>query len=168
MVCVRWVNSAFVGAPPSETARLIHSRAQIIFRVPRLSAYEFDGTQHRLTSTVSFRLHSNLLRPLDVQLMWSQNKLTERLGLQWPISQAPMGSATTLALEASVSNAGGLGGLGMWGYSAEDVERRVASFRQQSGAVSTLIIRCGKTPVSWRGWGLACERVCRLCMMKKT
>jgi nitronate monooxygenase len=64
--------------------------------------------------------------------MWSRNALTERLNLKWPILQAPMGWLSTPALAAAVSNAGGLGGLGMWGFSAEDAERRVAGFRQQS------------------------------------
>jgi len=65
--------------------------------------------------------------------MWSQNALTERLNLKWPILQAPMGWLSTPALAAAVSNAGGLGGLGMWGFSAEAAERRIAGFRQQSG-----------------------------------
>jgi nitronate monooxygenase len=65
--------------------------------------------------------------------MWSRNELTERLNLKWPILQAPMGSLSSPALAAAVSNAGGLGGLGMWGFSAEDAERRIAGFRQQSG-----------------------------------
>jgi nitronate monooxygenase len=65
--------------------------------------------------------------------MWSNNAFTERLKLRWPILQAPMGSLSTPALAAAVSNAGGLGGLGMWGLSAEDAERRIAGFRQQSG-----------------------------------
>jgi nitronate monooxygenase len=43
-----------------------------------------------------------------------------------------MGWLSTPALAAAVSNAGGLGGIGMWGFSAEDAERRVAGFRQQS------------------------------------
>ena len=64
--------------------------------------------------------------------MWSSNAFTERLNLKWPILQAPMGSLTTPALAAAVSNAGGIGGLGMWGFSAEDAERRIAGFRQQS------------------------------------
>jgi nitronate monooxygenase len=64
--------------------------------------------------------------------MWPRNALTERLNLRWPILQAPMGSLSTPALAAAVSNAGGLGGLGMWGYSAEDAERRISGFRQQS------------------------------------
>jgi nitronate monooxygenase len=44
-----------------------------------------------------------------------------------------MGSASTPALAAAVTNAGGLGGLGMWGRSAEQAARRIAGFRQQSG-----------------------------------
>ena len=64
--------------------------------------------------------------------MWSQNALTKRLNLRWPLLQAPMGEITTPSLAAAVSDAGGLGGLGMWGFSAEDAERRVAGFRQQS------------------------------------
>src|SRR5215470_17289228 len=65
--------------------------------------------------------------------MWPTNALTERLNLKWPIQQAPMGSASTPALAAAVTNAGGLGGLGMWGRSAEQAARRIAGFRQQSG-----------------------------------
>jgi len=65
--------------------------------------------------------------------MWPSNALTERLNLKWPIFQAPMGSASTPALAAAVSNAGGLGGLGMWGRTAEQAARRIAGFRQQSG-----------------------------------
>lgn len=64
--------------------------------------------------------------------MWPSNALTERLNLKWPIIQAPMGSASTPALAAAVTNAGGLGGLGMWGRTAEQAARRIAGFRQQS------------------------------------
>lgn len=65
--------------------------------------------------------------------MWSQNAFTDRLNLKWPILQAPMGWLSTPALAAAVSNAGGLGGLGMWGFTAEEAERRIAGFRQLSG-----------------------------------
>jgi nitronate monooxygenase len=65
--------------------------------------------------------------------MWPQNAFTDRLNLKWPILQAPMGWLSTPALAAAVSNAGGLGGLGMWGFSAEDAERRIAGFQQLSG-----------------------------------
>lgn len=49
--------------------------------------------------------------------MWPANALTKRLNLKWPVIQAPMGIMSTPALAAAVSNAGGLGGLGMWGLS---------------------------------------------------
>src|SRR5437899_12453039 len=65
--------------------------------------------------------------------MWPTNSLTESLNLKWPILQAPMGSASTPTLAAAVTNAGGLGGLGMWGRSAEQAARRIAGFRQLSG-----------------------------------
>jgi nitronate monooxygenase len=64
--------------------------------------------------------------------MWPSNPLTERLNLKYPIILAPMGIITTPALAAAVSNAGGLGGMGMWGLTAEDAARRVAGFRQLS------------------------------------
>jgi nitronate monooxygenase len=70
--------------------------------------------------------------------MWPTNTLTERLSLEWPILQAPMGSASTPSLAAAVTNAGGLGGLGMWGRSAAQAARRIAGFRQQSsGSLSS-------------------------------
>ena len=47
--------------------------------------------------------------------MWARNNLTERLNLEWLISQAPMGEYTTPELAAAVSNAGGLGALGYVG-----------------------------------------------------
>lgn len=64
---------------------------------------------------------------------WTKNQLTERLNLRVPIFQAPMGDITTPSLAAAVADEGGLGGLGMWGFSAEDAERRIAGFRQLTG-----------------------------------
>ena len=65
--------------------------------------------------------------------MWPSNALTERLRLKYPVIQAPMGIMSTPALAAAVSNAGGLGGLGLWGLTAEEAGRRIAGFRQMSG-----------------------------------
>lgn len=45
--------------------------------------------------------------------MWPATLITEKMGIQLPIIQAPMaGGATTAALVAAVSNSGGLGSLG--------------------------------------------------------
>jgi nitronate monooxygenase len=64
--------------------------------------------------------------------MWPNNALTERLRLKYPVIQAPMGIMSTPALAAAVSNAGGLGGLGLWGLTSEEAGRRIAGFRQMS------------------------------------
>src|SRR3954454_22835351 len=69
-----------------------------------------------------------------MRFSWNRNKFTDRLNLKWPILQAPMGWLSTPALAAAVSNAGGLGGLGMWGFSAEEAERRTAGSQQWSAA----------------------------------
>ncbi|HSA82342.1 MAG TPA: nitronate monooxygenase [Geminicoccaceae bacterium] len=44
--------------------------------------------------------------------MWPQTRLTELLGIAYPIVQAPMAGFSMPALAAAVSNAGGLGSLG--------------------------------------------------------
>lgn len=45
--------------------------------------------------------------------MWAETRLKKKLGIQYPLIQAPMaGGATTPELVAAVSNAGGLGSLG--------------------------------------------------------
>jgi NAD(P)H-dependent flavin oxidoreductase YrpB (nitropropane dioxygenase family) len=70
--------------------------------------------------------------------MWPTNTLTERLSLEWPILQAPMGSASTPSLAAAVTNAGGLGGLGMWGRSA--AHRRVPPAEQRKSQLVIVVI----------------------------
>jgi len=86
--------------------------------------------------------------------MWSKNALTERLNLEWPIFQAPMGGLVTPALAAAVSNAGGLGGLGLWGFSAEAAERRILGFRQQSGGSLNINYPLWDSPGDLTGVGI--------------
>ena len=64
--------------------------------------------------------------------MWANNRVTQSLEIEWPIFQAPMGEYTTPQLAASVSNSGGLGALGMWGFSAREAEARIQGFRELS------------------------------------
>ena len=45
--------------------------------------------------------------------MWHRTTLSERLGIDYPIIQAPMAGASTPELAAAVCNAGGVGSLGM-------------------------------------------------------
>lgn len=85
--------------------------------------------------------------------MWHKNGLTERLNLQWPILQAPMGAYSSPALAAAVSNAGALGGLGMSGLSVESVRRRIEGFRQQSDDSLNVNHLLWKTPDDLSGIG---------------
>ena len=45
--------------------------------------------------------------------MWERNPLCDMLGVDCPIIQAPMAGSSTPELAAAVSNAGGLGSLGL-------------------------------------------------------
>ena len=56
--------------------------------------------------------------------------LLRSLGIQKPIIQAPMAGVTTPALAAAVSNAGGLGSLGVAAMSAENARRAIHQTRE--------------------------------------
>lgn len=54
--------------------------------------------------------------------MWHQTRITELLGIRYPIVQGPMGgNFSTPALLAAVSNAGGLGSFGAYTLSPEEI-----------------------------------------------
>jgi len=54
--------------------------------------------------------------------MWNSTKITQLLGIDYPILQGPMGGGfSTAALLASVSNAGGLGSFGAYTLSPEEI-----------------------------------------------
>ncbi len=61
---------------------------------------------------------------------WPRNDLCELLGVEHPIIQAPMASATTPALVAAVSNAGGLGSLGSAALSPDQFRAQADAVRQ--------------------------------------
>jgi nitronate monooxygenase len=58
-----------------------------------------------------------------------QNELTELLGIDNPIIQAPMGGESTVQMASAVSNAGGLGGLGCSFMSLTEIRNSVAEIR---------------------------------------
>ncbi len=60
---------------------------------------------------------------------WPRNDLSELLGVEHPIIQAPMASAATPALAAAVSNAGGLGSLGCAPFTPEKFAEQVGALR---------------------------------------
>ena len=54
-------------------------------------------------------------------MTWFQNNLTKALDIKFPIIQAPMASAASVELAAAVSNAGGLGSLGLSYHKIENI-----------------------------------------------
>ena len=63
--------------------------------------------------------------------MQNTKECTEKLGVRYPIIQAPMaGGATTPELVAAVSNAGGLGSLGAGYMAPDDIRRAIKRIRE--------------------------------------
>jgi nitronate monooxygenase len=60
---------------------------------------------------------------------WNRNRLTERLGIQYPIIQGPLGGLSSQKLTAAVSNFGGLGSFGAHSLAPEAISEVVAQVR---------------------------------------
>jgi len=78
--------------------------------------------------------------------MWPKNALTERLRLDWPLIQAPMASVTTPELAAAVSNAGGLGSLGLATVSPDAAGTQIEAFGELSGRALNANFFCHPDP----------------------
>ncbi len=72
----------------------------------------------------------------------SSADLLELLDIQWPIIQAPMAGTGTPALAAAVSNAGGLGSLGVGATNAEGARKMIAEFRALSAQSLNVNVFC--------------------------
>src|SRR3990167_5221006 len=63
--------------------------------------------------------------------MWPTTAITKKIGIQFPIIQAPMaGGATTPELVAAVSNSGGLGSLGAGYMAAHEIRAAIIRIRE--------------------------------------
>jgi nitronate monooxygenase len=60
---------------------------------------------------------------------WNQNRLTEKLGIDYPIIQGPLGGLSSQRLPAAVSNFGGLGSFGAHGLAPEAIKDVIAQIR---------------------------------------
>ena len=60
---------------------------------------------------------------------WNQNRLTAKLGVDYPIIQGPLGGLSSQQLTAAVSNFGGLGSFGALNLSAEAIKDVIAEIR---------------------------------------
>src|SRR6478672_11923775 len=60
---------------------------------------------------------------------WNRNRLTERLGIAYPIIQGPLGGLSSQRLTAAVSNFGGLGSFGAHTLAPDAIEDVIAQIR---------------------------------------
>jgi nitronate monooxygenase len=65
--------------------------------------------------------------------MWNRTRITELLGIEFPILQGPMGAGfSTPELLAAVSNAGGLGSLGAYTMAGEEILEADKAIREKT------------------------------------
>jgi nitronate monooxygenase len=60
---------------------------------------------------------------------WNENRLTAKLGIDYPIIQGPLGGLSSQKLTAAVSNFGGLGSFGAHGLAPEAIKDVIAQIR---------------------------------------
>src|ERR1700730_13117030 len=60
---------------------------------------------------------------------WTDNRLTSRLGLQYPIIQGPLGGLSSQRLTASVANYGGLGSFGAHGLKPDAIRKVIRDIK---------------------------------------
>ena len=60
---------------------------------------------------------------------WNRNRLTSKLGINYPIIQGPLGGLSSQRLTAAVSNFGGLGSFGAHGLPLEAIKDVIAEIR---------------------------------------
>ncbi len=78
--------------------------------------------------------------------MSAAQRFMTRLGLQHPIIQAPMAGVATPALAAAVSNAGGLGSLGLGAGDAAQARRLIEQTRALTTAAFNINVFCHAPP----------------------
>src|SRR2546430_771056 len=64
-----------------------------------------------------------------VRMIWNRNRLTEKLGIDYPIIQGPLGGLSSQRLTAAVSNFGGLGSFGALSLSPEEIKSVISQIR---------------------------------------
>jgi nitronate monooxygenase len=69
------------------------------------------------------------LQKMIMPASWNQNRLTAKLGVEYPIIQGPLGGLSSQRLAAAVSNFGGLGSFGAHGLPPNAIKDAVAEIR---------------------------------------
>ncbi len=77
--------------------------------------------------------------------------LLERLGLQWPIFQAPMAGTSTPAMAAAVSNAGALGAIGLAAETAEGAGKMIRGTQALTNRPFNVNVFCHRRAIANTG-----------------
>jgi nitronate monooxygenase len=64
-----------------------------------------------------------------LNLAWNRTRISDRLGIQYPIIQGPLGGLPSQRLTAAVSNFGGLGSFGALGLTPSGIQEVIAEIR---------------------------------------
>src|ERR1700739_32847 len=88
-----------------------------------------DGLQADLTKIDTIEPAGGEYSTRSTRSISMQTRFCERVGVELPIIQAPMGGAAGPALAAAVSNAGGLGMLVPWRADLDTVRRQIREIR---------------------------------------
>ena len=73
--------------------------------------------------------------------------LLEKIGLKWPIFQAPMAGTSTPAMAAAVSNAGALGALGLAAEKAEGAGKMIAATKALTNRPFNVNVFCHRPAI---------------------
>jgi len=63
---------------------------------------------------------------------WNENRLTAKLGINYPVIQGPLGGLSSQELTAAVSNFGGLGSFGAHGLAPEAIKDVIGEIRSRT------------------------------------
>lgn len=80
--------------------------------------------------------------------MWPDHRLTDLLGIEHPILQAPMAGPATPTLAAAVSNSGGLGALGCAEMTLDELAAAAGTLRAATNQPFNLNFFVGNAPVT--------------------
>jgi nitronate monooxygenase len=72
----------------------------------------------------------------------ASQRILALLGIDWPIVQAPMAGTSTPEMAAAVSNAGGLGSIGVGAMSVRATEDAIGAFRARSSRSLNINVFC--------------------------
>ena len=80
---------------------------------------------------------------------WNQTRVSELLGIEYPIIQGPLGGFSSQKLTAAVSNFGGMGSFGAHGLEPQAIGDVIAEIRSLTTATGLVV-----------GWSCSAEKPC--------